>query len=113
MTLELVEERTASNLINERLDVEHGERVKLEKELDGQKEKYFNLQDASEKLELELLCAKSDINRCEEIKIIRLASLFLFAHFHFHFIHLFNFLVFIVSLRMNLKTTTPLEQPIV
>jgi plasmid maintenance system antidote protein VapI len=63
MTLELVEERSAVNLVNERLDVEHGERMKLEKQLDEQKEKFFNLQDASEKLELELLCAKSDINR--------------------------------------------------
>lgn len=79
MTLELVEERTASNLINERLDVEHGERVKLEKELDQQKEKYFNLQDASEKLELELLCAKSDINRCVQLHVCFFSHIFLLS----------------------------------
>lgn len=33
-----------------------------EKELDEQQYKYRNLQEASEKLEMELICAKSDLN---------------------------------------------------
>lgn len=62
MTVELAEEHSASNLASERLDAEQSERLRLEKELDENQSKYRNLQEASEKLEMELICAKSDLN---------------------------------------------------
>lgn len=62
MTADLAEERSSSNLTSERLDSEVAERLKLEKELLQQQEKVRSLQDMSEKLEMELICAKSDLN---------------------------------------------------
>ncbi|XP_070496062.1 unconventional myosin-XVIIIa isoform X2 [Chironomus tepperi] len=62
MTVELAEEHSTSNITSERLDAEQSERLRLEKELDEQQSKYRNLQEASEKLEMELICAKSDLN---------------------------------------------------
>lgn len=61
-TCELQEERSTSNLTNERLDAEVSERLKLEKELEYQDKKVKELQETTDKLELELICAKSDIN---------------------------------------------------
>ncbi|XP_055598004.1 uncharacterized protein LOC129747707 isoform X3 [Uranotaenia lowii] len=62
MTAELAEEHSSSNLISERLDAETTERLRLEKEVKEHEEKYRHLQESSEKLEMELLCAKSDLN---------------------------------------------------
>ncbi|CRL01848.1 CLUMA_CG015407, isoform A [Clunio marinus] len=62
MTVELAEEHSTSNLASERLEAEQSERLRLEKELDDHQQKYRNLQESSEKLEMELICAKSDLN---------------------------------------------------
>lgn len=62
MTADLTEERSTSNITTERLEAETAERLKLEKELHQQQEKVRSLQDMSEKLEMELICAKSDLN---------------------------------------------------
>ena len=62
MTADLTEERSTSNITTERLEAETAERLKLEKELQQQQEKVRSLQDMSEKLEMELICAKSDLN---------------------------------------------------
>lgn len=62
MTADLAEERSSSNITSERLESEVAERLKLEKELHQQQDKVRNLQDMSEKLEMELICAKSDLN---------------------------------------------------
>lgn len=62
MTADLTEERSTSNITTERLEAETAERLKLEKELQTQQDKVRNLQDMSEKLEMELICAKSDMN---------------------------------------------------
>lgn len=59
---ELTEERSTSNIASERLDAEIAERLKLEKDLQLQQNKLRSLQDMSEKLEMELICAKSDMN---------------------------------------------------
>jgi myosin XVIII len=62
MTVELAEEHSTSNLASERLEAEQSERMRLEKEVDEHQHKYRNLQESSEKLEMELICAKSDLN---------------------------------------------------
>lgn len=62
MTVELAEEHSTSNFNQERLEAEQSERLRLEKDLDEHQSKYRNLQEASEKLEMELICAKSDLN---------------------------------------------------
>lgn len=62
MTVELAEEHSTSNLASERLEAETSNRLQLEKELDEQNSKIRNLQETSEKLEMELICAKSDLN---------------------------------------------------
>lgn len=62
MTVELAEEHSTSNLASERFESEQSERMRLEKELDDHQSKYRNLQESSEKLEMELICAKSDLN---------------------------------------------------
>lgn len=61
-TCDLQEERSTANMTNERLDVEVAERLKLEKELEYQDKKVKELQETTDKLELELICAKSDMN---------------------------------------------------
>lgn len=66
MTVDLAEEHSASNVTSERLDVETAERLKLEKELQEQQCKIRSLQETSEKLEMELICAKSDLNGISE-----------------------------------------------
>lgn len=62
MTADLSEERSTSNITTERLEAETAERLRLEKELLQKEDKVRNLQDISEKLEMELICAKSDMN---------------------------------------------------
>jgi myosin XVIII len=62
MTVELAEEHSTSNLASERFEAEQGERMRLEKDLEESQHKYRNLQESSEKLEMELICAKSDLN---------------------------------------------------
>lgn len=62
MTVELADEHSSSNITSERLEAETSERLRLEKELEEQTKKYRNLQESSEKLEMELICAKSDLN---------------------------------------------------
>lgn len=62
MTVELAEEHSTSNLASERFEAEQSERLRLEKDLDEHQQKYRNLQESSEKLEMELICAKSDLN---------------------------------------------------
>lgn len=62
MTADLAEEHSTSTLATERLDAETSERLKLEKELNEVQQKNRELQQSSEKLELELMCARSDLN---------------------------------------------------
>ncbi|XP_052889550.1 unconventional myosin-XVIIIa isoform X2 [Anopheles moucheti] len=62
ITSELTEEHSSSNLITERLASETSERLRLEKEVKDYESKYRNLQESSEKMEMELLCAKSELN---------------------------------------------------
>ncbi|XP_049538859.1 serine-rich adhesin for platelets isoform X5 [Anopheles darlingi] len=62
VTSELTEEHSSSNLITERLASETSERLRLEKEVKEYESKYRNLQESSEKMEMELLCAKSELN---------------------------------------------------
>lgn len=48
------------------MEAETAERLKLEKELGDNQSKVKNLQEMSEKLEMELICAKSDLNGISE-----------------------------------------------
>lgn len=60
MTVDLSEERSNANITNERLDVEINERMKLTRELEQQQEKNRELQNFTEKLELDLIAANSN-----------------------------------------------------
>lgn len=62
MTADLAEEHSTSTLATERLDAETSERLKLEKELNEVQQKNRELQQSSERLEMELLYARSDLN---------------------------------------------------
>ncbi|XP_066257814.1 unconventional myosin-XVIIIa isoform X5 [Euwallacea similis] len=66
MTADLAEEHSTATLAAERLDAETSERLRLEKELSETKHKNKELQQASERLEMELLYAKSDLNGIAE-----------------------------------------------
>ncbi|XP_076254274.1 myosin heavy chain-like isoform X2 [Rhynchophorus ferrugineus] len=66
MTADLAEEHSTSTLAAERLDAETSERLRLEKELTESKQKNKELAQASEKLEMELLYARSDLNGISE-----------------------------------------------
>ncbi|XP_067640529.1 unconventional myosin-XVIIIa isoform X6 [Eurosta solidaginis] len=66
IAVDLAEERSSANIATERLEAETAERLKLEKELNEQQNKVKNLQETSEKLEMELICAKSDLNGVSE-----------------------------------------------
>nr|XP_022920391.1 unconventional myosin-XVIIIa isoform X4 [Onthophagus taurus] len=66
MTVDLAEEHSTSTLAAERLDVETAERIRLERELTDVQQKNKNLQSASEKLEMELLYARSDLNHHQQ-----------------------------------------------
>ena len=60
--MELADEHSSANITSERLEAETSERLRLEKELEEHQKKYRSLQESSEKLEMELICAKSDLN---------------------------------------------------
>lgn len=62
MTADLAEEHSTSTLATERLDAETSERLKLEKELNDVQQKNRELQQSSERLEMELIYARSDLN---------------------------------------------------
>lgn len=64
--MDLAEERSTAHVATERLEAETAERLKLEKELAENQSKVKNLQEVSEKLEMELICAKSDLNGISE-----------------------------------------------
>ncbi|KAM7364507.1 myosin heavy chain-like isoform 3-T7 [Cochliomyia hominivorax] len=66
MTVDLTEERSTTNMATERLESETSERLRLEKELSERENKVKNLQETTEKLEMELICAKSDLNGISE-----------------------------------------------
>lgn len=66
MTADLAEEHSTSTLATERLDAETSERVRLERELSETQHKNKQLQQASERLEMELLYARSDLNGINE-----------------------------------------------
>lgn len=66
ITADLAEEHSTSTLATERLDAETSERVRLERELSEQQQKNKQLQQASERLEMELLYARSDLNGINE-----------------------------------------------
>lgn len=66
MTADLAEEHSTSTLAAERLDAETSERLRLEKELSDTKQKNKDLAQTSEKLEMELLYARSDLNGISE-----------------------------------------------
>ncbi|CAG9854343.1 unnamed protein product [Phyllotreta striolata] len=66
MTADLAEEHSTATLAAERLDSETSERLKLEKELNDVQSKNKELQQSSERLELELLYARSDLNGISE-----------------------------------------------
>lgn len=66
MTADLAEEHSTSTLATERLDAETSERIRLERELSEIQHKNKNLQQTSERLEMELLYAKSDLNGISE-----------------------------------------------
>lgn len=66
MTADLAEEHSTATLATERLDAETSERVKLERELSEVQHKNKELQQSSERLEMELLYARSDLNGISE-----------------------------------------------
>ncbi|KAH8294837.1 hypothetical protein KR018_003523 [Drosophila ironensis] len=66
LTVDLAEERSTAHIATERLEAETAERLKLEKELGEQSNKVKNLQETTDKLEMELICAKSDLNGISE-----------------------------------------------
>ncbi|XP_056632442.1 unconventional myosin-XVIIIa isoform X4 [Diorhabda sublineata] len=66
MTADLAEEHSTATLAAERLDAETSERLKLEKELSEVQNKNKELQQSSERLEIELLYARSDLNGISE-----------------------------------------------
>lgn len=69
MTADLAEEQSTSTLATEKLDVEAAERIRLQGELKDVQVKNKTLKENSERLEQELMSAKSDlisINENEE-----------------------------------------------
>ncbi|RZC34926.1 SMC N domain containing protein [Asbolus verrucosus] len=66
MTADLAEEHSTSTLATERLDAETSERIRLERELSEIQHKNKDLQQSSERLEMELLYARSDLNGISE-----------------------------------------------
>lgn len=66
MTADLAEEHSTATLATERLDAETSERVKVERELSEVQHKNKELQQSSERLEMELLYARSDLNGISE-----------------------------------------------
>lgn len=111
MAVDLTEEHSASNMTSERLEAETSERFKLEKELQEQQSKIKYLQDASEKLEMELICAKSDLNGFV-VTINCLVKLF-FIHLFFVFVTVYQMMKMVKMMKMleyiNLNTKELLE----
>lgn len=66
MTADLAEEHSTSTLAAERIDAETSERLRLERELSETQHKNKELQQSSERLEMELLYARSDLNGISE-----------------------------------------------
>lgn len=66
MTADLAEEHSTSTLATERLDAETQERIRLEREVTELQTKNRGLQQSSERLEMELLYARSDLNGLSE-----------------------------------------------
>lgn len=66
MAADLAEEQSAATLATERLEAETGERLRLERELSEVNTKNKELNRASERLEMELLYARSDLNGISE-----------------------------------------------
>lgn len=66
MTADLAEEHSTSTLAAERLDAETSERIRLERELSEVQHKNKELQQSSERLEMELLYARSELNGISE-----------------------------------------------
>lgn len=66
MTADLAEEHSTSTLAAERLDAETSERLRLERELSEVSHKNKELQNTSERLEMELLYSRSDLNGVSE-----------------------------------------------
>ena len=66
MTADLAEEHSTSTLATERLDAETSERIRLERELSEIQHKNKELAQSSERLEMELLYARSDLNGISE-----------------------------------------------
>ncbi|CAB0037940.1 unnamed protein product [Trichogramma brassicae] len=63
MTADFAEEHSTSTLAAERIDAEHGERLRLERELQDVNETNKSLQQQAERLEMELLYARAaDLN---------------------------------------------------
>ena len=63
MTADFSEEHSTSTLAAERIDAEHTERLRLERELQDVSETNKNLQQQTERLEMELLYARAaDLN---------------------------------------------------
>ncbi|XP_026474112.1 unconventional myosin-XVIIIa isoform X3 [Ctenocephalides felis] len=62
MTADLADEHSTATLATERLEREEQERVRLERELQQAQDKNRGLQQTSERLEMELLYARSDLN---------------------------------------------------
>ncbi|XP_017771631.1 PREDICTED: unconventional myosin-XVIIIa isoform X3 [Nicrophorus vespilloides] len=66
ISADLAEEHSTSTLAAERLDAETNERIRLERELSETQHKNKQLQQASERLEMELLYARSDLDGISE-----------------------------------------------
>lgn len=66
MTADLAEEHSTATLATERLDAETQERLRLEKDIEDMKHKNRSLQQSSERLEMELLYARSELNGLSE-----------------------------------------------
>ncbi|KAL3271768.1 hypothetical protein HHI36_022238 [Cryptolaemus montrouzieri] len=66
LTADLAEEHSAATLASERLEAETSERIRLERELSDAQTKNKELNRNSERLEMELLYARSDLNGISE-----------------------------------------------
>lgn len=62
MGADLNEEQNASQMTNDRLETETSERIALFDKLEQQEQKMRILQEYTDKLELDLIAAKSDLN---------------------------------------------------
>lgn len=70
MTTDLAEEQSTSTLATEKFDVEAAERLRIQRELTDVQEKNKTLKKNSERLELELMSVKSDLNSINENDVV-------------------------------------------